>query len=70
MTSAVPLVAILAETKFEIKFCLATEFESIFLKESETLYSVFFRQDEMHPETPIRSFDLCAARDKDELLLS
>ena len=37
MASAGPLVAILAETKFEIKFCLATEFESIFLKESETL---------------------------------
>ena len=38
MASAGPLVASLAATKFEIKFCLATKFESIFLKESETLH--------------------------------
>jgi len=34
MTSAVPLVAILAETKFEIKFCLATEYGEKILADS------------------------------------
>ena len=55
MASSGPLVGILAEIFFEKKFCLATEFESIFLNESETLYilSSAFKQH-VSPYTEIR----------------